>query len=172
MIDFGYSMYFLNLRTPLPLDRLFIEVDEKLRLFDEHQATTFGLYNKEKQALLDANKSSFEEVLVGVRREYEEVYNGMRDDEHAHDYARHISGMDSLYYNAQSQDESINQRSRIFTITLPSLRWRRHMRFWRVNYGVFVTTYNPAWGIRLAWSTSNKRITFNQCLITWNLWQI
>ena len=34
----------------------------------------------------------------------------MRDDEHAHDHASHISGMDSLYYNAQSQDESINQR--------------------------------------------------------------
>lgn len=109
-MDFGATVFFFNPRKVLPLEHFFTDIIKKINLCEQHSETTVALYNKEKSDQLKKSKNDYDKAIQIASKMYNEILAMNGDDDFGHSFASHESGIDSIQYNYQDEDEEINLR--------------------------------------------------------------
>lgn len=109
-MDFGATLFFLNPRKVYPLEHFFVEIIEKINLYEQHSKATIILYEKEKTDILKKSKESYDAAIKVANKEYSRILQENGNDEFAHSFAMHESGIDFLQYYYQNEEEEISIR--------------------------------------------------------------
>lgn len=109
-MDFGTTFYFINRPERLPLEALFYDISQKIKLYQEHSITTKELYDKEFQDKKSNMVKDYKISIATANERYQSIISENGDNEFAHSLAGHESGMDFLTHEMASEMELLDER--------------------------------------------------------------